>query len=694
MVDPQLQATLDGLNPQQREAVGTVVGPLLVLAGAGSGKTRVITVRASYLLSQGVDPTSILLVTFTNKAAEEMRERLQVMVGEHRAEALTIGTFHSFCLAVLREHGERIGLPPRFTLCDAADQLSGVKQVLRELRVAETAMQPRTLQGRISLLKNLLIPPARALSSVRDDEEELVARAYAAYEEWLRRSRVLDFDDLLVKTVELMRDHDDMRSLLRDRYQYVMVDEYQDTNEAQYEMLRLLAGPDGNICAVGDDDQAIYGWRGADVRKILGFEQDFRGATLVKLETNYRSTPQVLEAANKVIRNNTTRHEKTLRAHLPDGLPVEGFAAEDDVGEADHICLQIETEVRERRSLYSDFAVLFRTAIQPRAIEAQLRARAIPYVLIGGMSFFDRKEVKDVLAYMRAALNPDDEAALLRILNRPPRGIGKKSIDRTLEFATANGITVGAAFDRADEIEGLPKAAVRAAQALRANLAEWVEPEPEDNLPSRIETLLELVGYRSEVERTYPDELTQTQRWSAVDELVRYARAHVKRRKKPSLGRFLTELALDNGESSKDKHEGRDVVKLMTLHSAKGLEFRTVYLVGLEEGILPHGRSVAEDRVEEERRLAYVGITRARERLVLSYCTKRARAGGYVECHPSRFLFEIKQTPPPASWRAADDSRPAVSAGRGGKGRGGKGRGGKGRGAGGGKGRAAGSRRA
>ncbi len=659
MDDAELELLLDALNPEQREAVGATDGPVLVLAGAGSGKTRVITVRTAYLLHQGVDPRSVLLVTFTNKAADEMRSRLERMVGRAKAELLTIGTFHRFCLLLLREYGERVGLGERFSLCDAADQVSGVKQVLRELHVPEKSVDPRALQARISLLKNRLVTPEQALERARDDEEEVTARAYAAYQAWLRRGRTLDFDDLLVRGVELVRDHEPLRAELRERFQYLMVDEYQDTNEVQYELLRWLAGRRGNLCAVGDDDQSIYGWRGADVSKILGFERDFEQATVVKLETNYRSTPQILEAANKVIRNNRERHDKTLRAAVPDGPRVEGLAADDDTAEADHIALEVQAAVRSKRSMYADFAVLFRTATQPRAIETQLRARGIPYVLVGGQSWFDRKEVKDVVAYMRAAHNPDDEAALLRILNRPTRGIGDKSVDRTLDFATREGITVAQAFRRAEEVEGLSAAAARAANALLDTLAEWADPEPEVDLPSRIEELVERVGYRSEVERVYADELVRTQRWSAVEELVRAARRHVERRRKPSLSRFLAELQLDGADDSRerDERQGRDAVTLMTLHAAKGLEFREVYLVGMEEGVLPHARAVAEGGEEEERRLCYVGITRARERLVLSYCLRRPRGGGMAETFPSRFLYEIKGTPPPPEWRAVDDPR-------------------------------------
>ncbi|MHC4893485.1 MAG: ATP-dependent helicase [Planctomycetota bacterium] len=660
MDDAELELLLDALNPEQREAVGATDGPVLVLAGAGSGKTRVITVRTAYLLHQGVDPRSILLVTFTNKAADEMRSRLERMVGKHQAELLTIGTFHRFCLWLLRTHSELAGLGQRFSLCDAADQISGIKQVLRELHVSEKTMSPRQMQARVSLLKNRLVTPERAYAEAAGDEEdELVARGYEAYQNWLRRSRTLDFDDLLVRGVDLLREHEEVRDELRARFQYLMVDEYQDTNEVQYELLRLLAGRDGNLCAVGDDDQSIYGWRGADVRKILGFERDFEDATVVKLETNYRSTPQILEAANRVIRNNRDRHDKTLRAAIPDGPRVEGMALEDDTAEADTIALQIQRAVREKRSHHTDFAVLFRTATQPRAIETQLRARGIPYVLVGGQSFFDRKEIKDVIAYLRVASNPDDEAALLRILNRPTRGIGKKSIDRILDFATQEGVTAAEAFRRHEEVEGLPAAAARSGNALLDSLAEWADPEPTDDLVARIEELLERVGYRSEVEKCYDDELQQTQRWSAVEELLKTAERHVERRRAPTLTRFLGELQLDGVDNSRDRDEAqrRDAVTLMTLHAAKGLEFREVYLVGMEEGILPHARAVSEGSEEEERRLCYVGITRARERLVLSYCMRRARGGGQAESYPSRFLYEVKGDPPPAEWRAIDDPR-------------------------------------
>ncbi len=669
MSDARIQAAIDALNPEQREAVGTTEGALLVLAGAGSGKTRVVTVRTAYLMSQGVPGSEILAVTFTNKAANEMRERIRDLVGV-RADAITVGTFHSFCLKVLREFREQAGLGEKFSLCDTSDQMSGMRSVLREQRVSPKQVDPRKVLSAISLAKNRMQTPAD-MAAPGDVESEAYSRAFEGYQAWLNRSRLIDFDDILVKTADLLgsgaltETGATVQDVLRRRHKYVMVDEYQDTSVVQYEVLYRLAGSKGNICAVGDDDQSIYGWRGADVSKILGFAKDFPGASTVKLETNYRSTPQILEAANKVIRNNPVRHDKTLRAHLPDGQRLEALTAPNDTDEADAICLQIKDRIDRRTANFRDFAILFRTTTQPRAFELQLRARGIPYVLVGGQSFFDRKEVRDVLGYLRAAHNPDDEPALLRVLNRPPRGIGKASIDRTLEFATAQGIPVGEAFDRADEIERVPKAAAESARALRATLAEWAELWADGSrLDAAIQELLERVGYRSEVERNYPDELTQNQRWKAVEDLIDMARRHVEKRRKPTLSKFLQELALSSGETDsrskkkkKDQPE-RDVVSLMTLHSAKGLEFPQVYLVGLEEGILPHARAVAEDGVEEERRLCYVGLTRARERLVLSYCLQRSRGGQMIEAHPSRFLFEIKETPPPENWRASGTQAP------------------------------------
>ncbi len=660
----QIGEAIRGLNREQREAVETTEGPLLVLAGAGSGKTRVITVRIAHLMALGREPGSIFAVTFTNKAAREMRTRLAGLVGAPLAARAFLGTFHAFCLALLREHGESVGLPAKLVLADSSDQISGARQILREKAGARPPLQPKELLGRLSLWKNKMITPEAALKAAGGDEvEAFAAECYEAYENWLRRSKLLDFDGLLVEAVRLLDEREELADAVRRKLQYALVDEYQDTNVVQYELLRRLVGERGNLCVVGDDDQSIYAWRGAEIGKILAFERDFPGAAVVRLETNYRSTPEVLEIANRVIAHNTVRHAKTLRPVLPHGTPVEVLSAPDDVTEADTLCLEIKERVSRRAANYADFAILFRTSTQPRVIESQLRLRGIPYVLIGGQSYFDRKEIRDVLAYLRAAVNPDDEPSLLRILNCPPRGIGATSVDRMLDFAGANAISVGQAIDRAEQIEKLGAAPARAGQKLRAHLAEWLEGTHGESLPSRLELLIELVGYRAEVARAYPSEVVQEQRWRAVTDLIEMARNHVKRSKRPSVERFLAELALSSGESDmrdRDREPGErpDAVLLSTLHAAKGLEFRQVYLVGLEEGILPHSRSVAEDGIEEERRLFYVGATRARERLVLSHSISRQRGGQRIESHPSRFLLEALAQKPQPGWKATGQKEP------------------------------------
>ena len=646
-----LSQLLDTLNPEQRRAVETTEGPLLVLAGAGSGKTRVITFRIAHLLDKGVPPEQVLAMTFTNKAAAEMRERVAQLIGEERAERLTIGTFHSFCLRTLRENAEHVGFAGGISIADAADQLAACKSVLRELHIPEANIQPGVLQSRVSLLKNQLVTPEEFAKRPGDQVDDLVGRGYARYEDFMRRSRKMDFDDLLLYTVNLLKDNEFVRGGLQRKYRYVLVDEYQDTNEPQFEIVRRLSQEHRNLCVVGDDDQSIYSWRGADVSKILGFDKSFPEAEIVRLETNYRSTQEILDAANRVIANNPTRHEKTLRSHAGRGELVQLVVHRDDTIEAEYVVRDLHQRVEKAQERYADFAILFRTATQPRVIEAELRARDVPYVLIGGMSYFDRKEIRDVLAYLKLIQNPRDEVALLRIVNCPPRGVGKTTIDRVLEFATEKGITVPEAFDRAGAVEKLNMKAVAAVQRLQERLREFGEVKPKDDLVAFIERVIEDFAYRSEVERCYPNPDDQTKRWQAVEDLLVLAAKHVKRRKAPSLATFLNELTLSTSEDrSKDEGERRNAVTLMTLHAAKGLEFPRVYLVGLEEGILPHSRAVAEDGVEEERRLMYVGITRARQGLTLSHTLERRRYGTTVQVHPSRFLFEMKNQEPPEDW--------------------------------------------
>ena len=652
--DASVEAILAGLNPAQREAVLATEGPLLVLAGAGTGKTRVITARIAHLLARGIAPEAILAVTFTNKAAGEMRERVAALAGE-RARGVTVGTFHAYCARALREHGHALGLARRFTICDASDQLASVKSAMRELRVHETTMHPNAVLARISLAKNRLQTPESVLAEAEGGKDQLVGSVWQRYKEALARTRALDFDDLLLETVRLLREHEAVRQHYRERYRYLLVDEYQDTNAPQYEIVRQIGGEHRNVCVVGDDDQSIYGWRGADVRKILGFERDFPGAKRVRLETNYRSTQPVLDAANAVIGHNPERHEKKLRSARGAGAPVRVRLAKDETAEAQQTVAEMRQLLRLEEARPADFAVLCRTQLQFRPFEAELRANGLPYVVVGGMSFFDRKEVRDVVAFLKLALHPHDETALLRVINVPARGVGKASLDRVLAFATERGIAASQAFERAAEIEGLAPQAVEGYRALRGLLDESGLADAGRDLVFRLSSFLERVGYRGEVHRLYPDAAAREARWAGVVEILNFAENHVRRAAEPSLHGFLEELALTSGDEPSEEAKPRgDAVTLMTLHAAKGLEFEHVFLVGMEEGLLPHARAVAESGVAEERRLAYVGITRAMTTLTLSAAQERAKYGKRAASVPSRFLFEAQGEALPKGWKGVE----------------------------------------
>ena len=649
---------LESLNPQQRRAVTTTEGPVLVLAGAGTGKTRVITVRMAYLLHRGVEPEAILAMTFTNKAAREMRQRVGDLVGAKKASRLFVGTFHAFCIDLLRQYGSEIGLG-RFTISDGSDQVSVLRSAMREVNVASVSMQPAQVLSRISLMKGRLFTPDSALEAATDDREELVAHVWKRYDEQLRRSRSLDFDDILLQALALLKRKKGAGDALRERYRYVMVDEYQDTNGPQYEIVNAIARRHGNLCVVGDDDQSIYGWRGADIGKILSFEHDYRNATVIKLETNYRSTEEILDAANRVIRNNPNRHDKTLRSHAGKGGPVRRFLALDENEEAAGVVGEIRRRVDAGEAAWGDFAILFRTGPQARVFEAELRAEKVPYTLVGGMSFFDRKEIRDIVAYLKLLVNADDELALLRVINCPPRGIGKASIDRILQFSSDQGITVSSAFARASSVEGVPAAAAAACADFLRVLDSLRKKK--GSLENLVAGLIDTVNYRAEVDRSYPTAEMQAQRWSAVDEVLNFAENHRRRAKEGTIESFLHELVLEaNDDFTSEDSRNRSSVTLMTLHAAKGLEYPRVYLVGLEEGLLPHARAVAEDSIDEERRLAYVGITRAREELTLTRTRSRARHGHRAPSMASRFLYEFTGTPPPDDWIPAGEDRPVV----------------------------------
>ncbi len=647
---------LPRLNEAQREAVTTTEGPVLVLAGAGTGKTRVVTFRIAHLLEQGIAPEHILAVTFTNKAAGEMRDRVSGLVGAKRARALTVGTFHAFCARSLRKHARLIGLPRGFVIADASDQLGAVKGALRELCIPEKVMHPRAIHARISLLKNSLIGARAHLDGAADDEDEIVGRVYVKYEEHLRRSRAIDFDDLLVRTVFLLREHDAVLAGFRAQYRYLMVDEFQDTNAPQFEIVQRVAGPRRNLCVVGDDDQSIYGWRGADVSKILDFGRHFPGAKIVRLEMNYRSTEPILEAANRLISHNPARHEKKLISFLGRGEPIETVACDDEEREAESVVFDIVGKAERRAMSFAQFAVLFRTAPQMRVFETLLRANDVPYVLVGGMSFFDRKEVRDLLAFVKLMVNPRDEVAFLRVVNVPPRGVGKTTIDTLLTRATEQGTSIPALLDGGAALEDLPPAGLAAIRELRAKLKSLAEARLP--LVGVLRRMLDAVDYETELTRCYPDTEARQARSAAILEFLNMAENHTRRNGSGTLGTFLEEIALSaEDRRNDDKERSRDAVTLMTLHAAKGLEYPHVYLVGMEGGLLPHTRS-AEEGIEEERRLAYVGVTRAQKKLTLSYAKTRARFGNRVEVSPSRFLFELDGAEPPPNWRPVGAPRP------------------------------------
>jgi DNA helicase-2/ATP-dependent DNA helicase PcrA len=477
----------------------------------------------------------------------------------------------------------------------------------------------------------------------------------------------MDFDDLLSLTDELFTRFADVRRAEAERFAHVLVDEYQDTNAVQYRIVRSLAAGHRNLCVVGDDDQSIYGWRGADIRKILGFHRDFEGAKVVRLQTNYRSTRPILDAANAVIRHNASRHDKALESARGEGADVRFAQLKDETSEAQFVVGEIAKVTKPGRARPGDFAILCRTQVQFRPFEVELRAAGLPYVVVGGMSFFDRKEVRDVVAYLKLATNPRDETSLLRIINTPPRGVGKASIDKVLDFATRLGIPAGEGFDRAAEIEGLSPQSVEGYRALSATLARADLAGAGRQLVDRLSAFLDSIDYRAEVARLYPEPMTREARWAGVEEVLNFAENYVRRSPEPTLDGFLEELALTSGDEPEEKPERGDAVTLMTLHAAKGLEFPHVFLVGMEEGLLPHARAAAEGGVEEERRLAYVGITRAMTTLTLSWAFERAKYGRRARAVPSRFLFEAQGEDLPRGWvgveatlpPADDDPKPA-----------------------------------
>ena len=643
---------LADLNPAQREAVLATEGPLLVIAGAGSGKTRVLTYRVAHLIATcGVKPNEILAITFTNKAAGEMRERLASLLGP-LARSIWILTFHAACGRILRREAARLGYRSNFTIYDQADQVRLVKQCLEELERDPKRFVPRGIHAQISNAKNQLVGPAEYTRRVQSFYDQTVAEVYELYQRRLHASNAVDFDDLLMLTVEVLERFPEALQRWQKAFRYVLVDEYQDTNHAQYRLLQLLAGKHRNICAVGDPDQSIFGWRGANIGNILDFEREFDGTRVVALEQNYRSTNTILRAANEVIGNNRERKEKVLWSELGEGVPVHVVEVEDEHAEARFVAAEIAALVEEGASA-DDIAVFYRTNAQSRVLEDVLVRQGIAYQVIGGPRFYERAEVKDVIAYLQVVDNPFDAVSLLRIANRPRRGIGDASLDRLRLYADGREISLWEALEHG-EAAGVGAAPLKAVRALRTLLVSLQSSARELTVSELVEAVLDRSGYLAalEAERT----IEAQGRIENLQELVGVAGEYQQTAAEPSLSGFLQEISL---YSDQDAIRGeQSLVTLMTLHNAKGLEFSAVFMIGMEEGIFPHVRSIEEQGVEEERRLCYVGMTRAQERLVLTHATSRSLWGSRAFNLPSRFLEELPEDGiawerlRPTSWRS------------------------------------------
>ncbi len=628
---------LNELNPEQRAAAETTEGPVLILAGAGTGKTRAITFRMAHLIASGVPAEAILAVTFTNKAAEEMRNRvsdLLLRAGVPPAQPW-LSTFHSLCARLLRREAANAGLPRDFAIYDDEDQLAAVKLVMANLEIDDNTLAPRNVLSRISYAKNHGQSTEKIRSEAIDKDGRRVADIYAAYEQLLRQSNALDFDDLLIRTVKLLRDSAPVREKWQSRFQYIHVDEYQDTNRVQYELLRLLTSAKQNVCVVGDEDQSIYRWRGADVSILMSFSRDFPSARVIKLERNYRSTQQILDAAGAVVANNPERLGKSLSAHNGSGSNLKYFEGRDAHAEAEFVAGELERILGEDSS--QTCAVEYRTNFQSRAFEEVFRRRGLRYKLVGGFSFYNRAEVKDALAYVRLAMHPEDDVSLLRVLNVPPRGIGKTTVDALQAAARADGSSLWAAIEKfvSGAAAGRAVAPLRAFQELIAKLQEALATS---EAPGFLRAVLDETGYMDMLrDRNTPDDVARIEN---LEELVRAVAEGIENGE--SFTDFLDAAAL---VSDADSFEGKPGVTLITLHSTKGLEFDHVFLTGMEEGISPHSRALNEEKgIEEERRLVYVGMTRARKSLTLTRAVYRRIFGNEQQLRaslPSRFLAEI-----------------------------------------------------
>lgn len=636
---------LAGMNPEQERAVKTTEGPLLIMAGAGSGKTRVLTHRIAYLvIEKEVYPSKILAITFTNKAAREMRDRIDGILGNGTGDSMWVSTFHSMCVRILRRNIDQLGISRNFSILDSTDQLSVIKNVMKEENIDPKRFEPRAILNAISAAKNECITADDYAGQMNDKNpyEQTVARVYKGYEKRLRRNQSLDFDDLIMTTITLFKRVPEVLEYYQNKFQYIHVDEYQDTNKSQYLLVQLLAKKFKNICVVGDSDQSIYRWRGADIGNILSFEKDYPTAKVIMLERNYRSTKRILQAANDVIQNNTTRYPKELRTENSEGEKIALYKAYNEQEEAQFVVQTIQQLIEKENRSFDDFAILYRTNAQSRVMEEVLVKSNMAYQIVGGTKFYDRKEIKDLLAYLRLIANNDDDLSLARIINEPKRSIGATSFEKMARYAIDQDRSI---FDAMNDLVfmGLSGKAANSAEQFYAMIKGFTQMQEYLSVTEIVEQVIDKSGYRAMLQNEKTIEAES--RLENIEEFLSVTKAFEERSDDKSLIAFLTDLALIADIDALDKEDAsKGNIILMTMHAAKGLEFPVVFIIGMEENIFPHSRSLDDqDEMEEERRLMYVGVTRAEERLYLTCAQSRTIFGRSSFNNASRFLGEISQ---------------------------------------------------
>lgn len=632
-----MEEILKGLNDKQYEAVVNTEGPCLVIAGAGSGKTKVLTHKIAYLMGEkNILPWNILAITFTNKAAKEMKERIELLVGD-AAKDMWVGTFHSICVRILRKFIDRVGFDSSFIIFDSSDQKTMIKQILKDLQLDDKIFTDRSVMSEISNAKNeMLEPDTYAVKAHGDFRKEKIAEVYERYQKRLKENNAIDFDDIINYTIKILIENPDVLQYYSNKFEYVLVDEYQDTNKSQFTLVTMLASKHGNITAVGDNDQGIYSFRGADISNILNFEKDFPGTKIIKLEQNYRCTGNILKVANAVIKNNEVKYDKKLWTENDVGNLPKVFSADNEYDEGKYIAEQIEHLIREEKYKYSDFAVLYRMNTQSRAIEEILRREDIPYKIVGGLKFYERKEIKDIISYLRLVQNPADNLSLNRVINEPKRGIGKTSLDKIAQISEENNISMYQVIKNA-EIYGLNRVYLNSREFIDC-MESIIAKKDELTISELVKKILKDTGYTRALENE--NTIEAENRIANLEEFLNVAVEFEEESADNGLSDFLEGITLSSDLDNME--EAEESVTLMTLHSAKGLEFPVVFLVGMEEGIFPGYKSIGEQKeLEEERRLCYVGVTRAKENLFLTNSKQRTTFGSTTHNPPSRFLQEI-----------------------------------------------------